>query len=343
MQSAIRNLSGVALAKPEASAKPGPQPAIAAPAAEADLSVDLAGVPLACPLLTASGTCGYADEYADFVDLRQLGAFVTKSITLKPRQGNEYPRIVETRAGMLNAIGLANVGLEKFLAEKVPLLARLGLPVFVNVAGTTVEDYLAVAEAVDGVGPIRGVELNISCPNVKEGGIQFGTRPEQVEKITAAVRKVCRRNILIVKLSPNVTDIAATAAAAVRGGADALSLINTFTAMVVDVERRRPVLANGTGGLSGPAIRPIAVRMVHEVYTKVAKPAGVPIIGMGGIQHLSDALEFLIAGASAVALGTALFVNPGCITDIRGGVADYLRRHGLARLGDLVGTLQTGK
>lgn len=327
------------------SATRNPQSAVpsASPAGEVDLSVDIAGVRLGCPLMTASGTCGYADEYSDFVDLRQLGAFITKSITVKPRLGNEYPRIVETRAGMLNAIGLANVGLDKFLGEKVPLLAKLGLPVFVNVAGTTIEDYLAVAEAVDGVGPIRGIELNISCPNVKEGGIQFGTHPDQVEKITAAVRKVCRRNILIVKLSPNVTDIAATAAAAVRGGANALSMINTFTAMVIDVERRRPVLANGTGGLSGPAVRPIAVRMVHEVYTKVARPAGVPIIGMGGIQYANDALEFLIAGASAVALGTALFVNPRCIVDIRQGIVDYLVRHGMKSLRELTGSLQTGK
>jgi len=305
-----------------------------------DLSVDLAGVKLACPLLTASGTCGYADEYADFVDLRRLGAFVTKSITLQPRAGNEYPRIVETRAGMLNAIGLANVGLERFLAEKVPLLERLGLPAFVNVAGTTIDDYVAVARRLDGVAPVRGIELNISCPNVKAGGIQFGTDPAQAEKITAAVKAVCGRNILIVKLSPNVTDIAATAAAAAAGGADALSLINTLTAMVVDVERRRPVLANGTGGLSGPAIRPVAVRMVHEVYTKVARPAGLPVIGMGGVQFADDALEFLLAGASAVALGTALFVNPACITEIRDGLADYLRRHGCTALRQIVGSLE---
>jgi len=304
-----------------------------------DLSVEIAGVKLANPLMTASGTCGYADEYGDFVDLTQLGAFVTKSITVAPRAGNDYQRVVETRAGMLNAIGLANVGLEAFLAEKVPLLEKLGLPVFVNVAGTTIDDYVAVAAALEDVKIVRGVELNISCPNVKAGGLQFGTDPDQVRLITAALRDVCKQNILIVKLSPNVTDIAAMAAAAVDAGADALSLINTFTAMAVDIEQRRPVLANGTGGLSGPAIRPIAVYMVHRVYTQVAKGAGVPIIGLGGIQTPSDALEFILAGATGLAIGTSLFIDPGCIVTIRDGIADYLTRHGIGSVRDLVGTL----
>ena len=293
--------------------------------------------------MTASGTCGYADEYADFVDLGLLGAFVTKSITRRPRTGNEYPRVVETRAGMLNAIGLANVGLDVFLKEKVPLLERLGLPVFVNVAGTDVEDYLAVAEALDDVNVVRGVELNISCPNVSAGGIQFGVDPEQVRKITAAIRKVCKRNILIVKLSPNVTDITVTARAAVDGGADAISLINTFTAMAVDVDTRRPILANATGGLSGPAIRPIAVYMVHRVHTEVAGPAGVPIIGMGGIQYASDALEFLLAGATGLAVGTAMFVDPASITAIQDGIADYLRRHGHDSIRQIIGTLDVSR
>jgi dihydroorotate dehydrogenase (NAD+) catalytic subunit len=306
---------------------------------EIDLSVEIAGVRLANPLMTASGTCGYGDEYADFVDLRQLGAFVTKSITLKPRAGNEYPRIVETRAGMLNAIGLANVGLEVFLAEKVGPLERLGVPVFVNVAGTTMEEYQAVAEALEKVPVVRGVELNISCPNVKAGGIQFGVEPQQVRQIVGEVRKVIRKNILIVKLSPNVTDIAATAAAAVDAGADALSLVNTFTAMAIDVERRRPILANATGGLSGPAIRPIAVYMVHRVYSQVAKAAGVPIIAMGGIQRAADALEFLLAGATGLAVGTALFVNPGCLLEIRDGLADYLHRHGFGSIRETIGAL----
>jgi len=306
-----------------------------------DLSVDVAGVRLARPLMTASGTCGYADEYADFVDLRRLGAFVTKSITREPRIGNDYQRVIETRAGVLNAIGLANVGLDAFLADKVPLLERLGLPVFVNVAGSTVEDYLAVVEALATVEVVKGVELNISCPNVSEGGIQFGVDAAQVEKITAAVKGVCGKNILIVKLSPNVTDITEIAAAAVAGGADALSLINTFTAMAIDVEKRRPILANGTGGLSGPAIRPIAVHMVRRVYTRVAKSAGVPIIAMGGIQYAHDALEFILAGATALAVGTAMFVDPNCIVTITDGIADYLTRHNHPRLTDIIGTLQT--
>jgi len=305
-----------------------------------DLSVDIAGVRLANPLMTASGTCGYGMEYADFVDLRQFGAFVTKSITLQPRVGNEYHRVVETRAGMLNAIGLANVGLERFVAEKVPPLEQLGLPVFVNVAGTAVEDYVAVARAMEELPVVRGVELNISCPNVKAGGIQFGTDPSAVEKITAAIRAVCRKNMLIVKLSPNVTDITATARAAVNGGAQALSLINTFTAMAIDTKTRRPVLANRTGGLSGPAIRPIAVYMVHRVYTEVAKPAGVPIIGMGGIQYANDAIEFLLAGATGLAIGTALFVDPRTPVTIRDGIADYLRRNGHRSVGEIVGALQ---
>lgn len=308
-----------------------------------DLSVDIAGVKLANPLMTASGTCGYANEYGDFMDLRQLGAFVTKSISADPRLGNEYPRVVETRAGMMNAIGLANVGLEAFLQDKVPQLEALGLPVFVNVAGTTIDDYLKVVQAMERVSIVRGVELNISCPNVKAGGIQFGTDPQQVRLITAEVRKACKKNILIVKLSPNVTDITATAAAAVDAGANALSMINTFTAMAVDVERRRPVLANVTGGLSGPAIRPIAVHMVHRVYTQVAKPAGVPIIGMGGIQYANDALEFLLAGATGLAIGTALFIDPASPLRIRDGIADYLRRHGFSGIRDIIGALNTQK
>ncbi|MEN6662359.1 MAG: dihydroorotate dehydrogenase [Phycisphaerae bacterium] len=305
------------------------------------MSIQLAGVPLTNPLMTASGTCGYADEYADFLNLSELGAFVTKSITVAPRQGNDYPRVVETRAGMLNAIGLANVGLQVFLEEKLPLLEKLNLPVFVNVAGTTVEDYLAVIKAMADVPVVRGVELNISCPNVKEGGIQFGTDPAQVHKITSAASEARGKNLLIVKLSPNVTDITATARAAVEGGAQVLSMINTFTAMAIDIEKRRAILGNRTGGLSGPAVRPIAVRMVHEVYSKVARPAGVPIIGMGGIQYAHDAIEFLLAGATGLAIGSALFVNPACIVDIKKGIQDYLRRHGHASVSQIVGALQT--
>ena len=305
-----------------------------------DLTVNIAGVELANPVMTASGTCGYATEYEDFVDLRQLGAFVTKSITAAARIGNAPQRIVETRAGMLNAIGLANVGLQRFLDEKIPQLEPLGLPVFVNVAGAAIEDYLTVTEALAEIPIVRGIELNISCPNVKEGGIAFGVDPEQVSKVTAAVKAVCGKNILIVKLSPNVTDITAIAAAAVEAGADALSLINTFTAMAIDVETRRPLLANNTGGLSGPAIHPVAVYMVHQVYTKVAKAAGVPLIATGGIQHWRDAVEFLLAGATGLAVGTALFTDPGCLVTIRDGVADYLRRHRCDSINDIIGAVQ---
>jgi dihydroorotate dehydrogenase (NAD+) catalytic subunit len=305
-----------------------------------DLSVNIAGVKLTNPLMTASGTCGYAHEYEPYVDLRQLGAFITKSITVRPRVGNPPTRVVETRAGMLNAIGLANVGLEVFLKEKVPLLEALDLPVFVNVAGTTIEDYLAVVEALAEVPVVSGVELNVSCPNVKEGGITFGIDPVQIEHITRRVKERCGKNILIVKLSPNVTDIAVTARAAIEAGADALSLVNTFTAMAVDVETARPLLANNTGGLSGPAIHPIAVYMVHRVYTQAARAAGVPIIAMGGIQHWRDAVEFLLAGATGLAVGTALFVNPACLLALRDGIADYLRRHGHESLAPIIGSLK---
>ncbi|MCK5114699.1 MAG: dihydroorotate dehydrogenase [Phycisphaerae bacterium] len=305
-----------------------------------DLSVNIAGVELDNPLMTASGTCGYSDEYADFVDLGELGAFVTKSISVAPRSGNEYPRIVETRAGMMNAIGLANVGLDVFISEKLPKLQAMNLPVFVNIAGVTQADYIQVAEALEDIDIVRGVELNISCPNVKAGGIQFGVDPSAVEKITAAVKKVTRKNKLIVKLSPNVSDITATAQAAVNGGADALSLINTLTAMAIDIDTQRPILANKTGGLSGPAIRPVAVYMVHRVYTQVAKPAGIPIIGMGGIQYASDAIEFLLAGATGLALGTSLFVDPRCIVEIKNGIRKYLADRDKSSVQDIIGALQ---
>ena len=305
-----------------------------------DLNVDIAGVRLTNPLMTASGTCGYAMEYADFVDLRQLGAFVTKSITVAPRTGHPPARVAETRAGMLNAIGLANVGLERFVSEKVPELEVLGLPVFVNVAGSTVEDYVTVTEAMASVEIVRGVELNISCPNVTAGGITFGIEPDQAATVTRAVKAASGKNKLIVKLSPNVTDITAIARAVVAAGADALSLVNTFTAMAIDVDARRPILANNTGGLSGPAIHPIAVYMVHRVYTQVARAANVPIIGMGGIQHWRDAVELLLAGATGLAIGTALFADPACIVAIRDGIAEYLRRHGHESITEIIGALQ---
>ena len=305
-----------------------------------DISVEFAGLKLANPVFTASGTCGYTDELADFMDVDALGGFITKSITLQPRKGNPTPRIVETDAGMLNAIGLANVGLERFVAEKLPLIEWMKAAVFVNVAGTTIEEYVAVVERLADEKAIAGFELNISCPNVKKGGISFGTDPAQVEEITRAVKKACESKVLIVKLTPAVTDISVTARAAVAGGADALSLINTFTAMVIDIETRRPVLANRTGGLSGPAIKPVAVYLVNKVYREVARDAGIPLLGLGGIRTAADAVEFMMAGATTVAVGTASFVEPDSAARIIDGIRDFCSRKKIARLDRLTGSLE---
>ena len=306
-----------------------------------NLAVRIGKLTLANPTMTASGTCGYADEYADFSDLSRLGSFVTKSISKLPRKGNESYRVIETRAGMLNAIGLANIGLDHFLSEKVPRLEKMGVPVIVNVPGWCTEDYADVAAKFDQDVPVvKGIELNVSCPNVKNG-LSFGTDPVRLAELVAAVRKRVSRCTLIVKLSPNVSDIALTARAAVEAGADCLSLVNTFTAMVVDIEKARPMLANATGGLSGPAIKPIAVYMVHRVYTQVAKAHNIPIIGMGGIQTWQDAVEFLLAGATGIAVGTALFVDPSIPQKICDGLGAYLLRKGKTSIQDIIGTLNT--
>ena len=304
-----------------------------------DIMVDFAGIRLANPVFTASGTCGYADELADFMDVNCLGGFITKSITLKPRKGNATPRIVETDSGMLNAIGLANIGLDKFIEEKLPILEKMNAAVFVNVAGQTIDEYVAVVQRLSSEKAIAGFELNISCPNVKKGGISFGTKPEQVKEITSAVKKAAGQKVLMVKLSPTVTDISVIARAAVEAGADALSLVNTFTAMVVDIETRKPVLANRTGGLSGPAIKPIAVHLVNKVYNEVAKSHGIPILGVGGIRTASDAVEFIIAGASAVGIGTANFIEPGCAAKIIEGIKKYCVRKEIVNIKELVGSL----
>src|SRR3954465_11017305 len=304
-----------------------------------DLSVNLRGLSLNNPTLTCSGTCGYAFEYADFMELSRLGAFVTKSITREERPGNEPTRIVETRAGMLNAIGLANVGLDRFLAEKVPLLRKMPCPVVVNVAGHSYDDYTETCAAMDGLDCVAAVELNVSCPNVKDG-LTFGTNPGRLKELTAAVKGVLPHKPLMVKLSPNVEDVTVTARAAVDGGADVLTLVNTFTAMAVDIYKRRPRLANVTGGLSGPAIKPIAVHMVSRVYRQVAKHAGVPIIGMGGIQTWQDAAEFILAGATGLGIGTALFVDPATPNKIREGLKGGVARREVERLTDLVGALE---
>ena len=304
-----------------------------------DLSADLAGLRLARPTLTCSGTCGYAFEYADFTDLSRLGAFVTKSITRHERAGNEPHRVVETRAGMLNAIGLANVGLDRFVVEKVPLLERMPCPVIVNVAGHSTPDYVETVAGVAGVACVAAVELNVSCPNVADG-LTFGTHPGRLRELVREVKAVMPSKPLLVKLSPNVEDITATAAAAVDGGADVLSLVNTFTAMAVDVNTRRPRLANVTGGLSGPAVKPIALHLVSRVYRNVARHSRTPIVGMGGVQSWQDAAEFVLAGASAVAVGTALFVDPATPERIADGLDAWLAKNGVARLADLVGALE---
>jgi len=307
-----------------------------------DISVDFAGVRLANPVFTASGTCGYGDELADFMDVNVLGGFITKSITLKPRKGNATPRIVETDSGMLNAIGLANIGLDTFVEEKLPVLEKLSTAVFVNVAGETIDEYVAVAQRLAGEAAIAGFELNISCPNVAKGGISFGTEPLQAAEITSRVKEVVGEKVLMVKLSPAVTDISVIARAAVDGGADALSLVNTFTAMVIDIESRKAVLANRTGGLSGPAIKPIAVHLVNKVYNEVAKGCGIPILGLGGIRTASDAVEFIIAGASVVGIGTANFIEPGCAVKIIEGIKKYCVRKEIKSIKELVGSLEAG-
>lgn len=306
----------------------------------ADISVEFAGMRLKNPVFTASGTCGYGDELADFVDVNQLGGFITKSITLKARKGNATPRIVETNSGMLNAIGLANIGLDKFIEEKLPILEKFTTAVFVNVAGETIKEYVAVTERLAGEKVVAGIELNISCPNVSKGGISFGTDPQQVAEITSAVKKAAGEKVLMVKLSPAVTDISVTARAAVDSGADALSLINTFPAMAIDIESRKAVLANKTGGLSGPAIKPVAVYLVNKVYNEVAGRNGIPILGLGGIRNASDAIEFIIAGASAVAVGTANFVEPGCTVKIIEGIREYCKRKEVTNIKELTGSLK---
>ena len=307
---------------------------------DVDISVDFAGILLANPVFTVSGTCGYADELGDFMDVNCLGGFITKSITLKPRKGNAPPRIVETDSGMLNAIGWANVGLDRFIEEKLPVIRKMSPAVFVNVAGETIADYVAVVERLAAESGIAGFELNISCPNVEHGGVSFGTDPAQITKITKAVKEASSDKVLMVKLSPNVTDIGIIAQAAVDAGADALSLVNTFTAMVIDIETRRPVLANRTGGLSGPAIKPVAVYLVNKVYNDVAKERGVPILGLGGIRTASDAVEFILAGASAVGIGTANFIEPDCAEKIIDGIKEYCVRNKTENIKELVGSLE---
>lgn len=304
-----------------------------------DLSVDVAGIRLANPVMTASGTSGYGPEFAEYFDIHKLGAFVTKAISAEPRKGNPPPRTVETPAGMLNAIGLANVGLERFITEKIPYLQGLGIPVIVNVVGHSVEDYQVVCRRLDAIECVAGLELNVSCPNVADG-LEFGTDPDRLGRLVATVRPEVKRAKLIVKLSPNVTDIAEPARAAVVSGADALSVINTLRGMAINTDTLKPMLANRTGGLSGPAIKPVALYMVHRVYSQVARDAEVPIISMGGISNWRDAVEFLLAGATALAVGTALFVDPCTPLQICDGLAEYLEGRGMTSVRELIGQLE---
>jgi dihydroorotate dehydrogenase (NAD+) catalytic subunit len=297
-----------------------------------NLSIDFAGIKLKNPVLTASGTFGYGEEYAEFVDLNKLGGVIVKGVSLKPIKGNPPPRIWETPSGMLNAIGLENPGVDVFLSEKLPYLRQFDTAVIVNVFGYSIEEYVGVAERLDNVPGVAGLEVNISCPNVKAGGIVFGTNLKSAFELLSAVRKAVKLPI-IAKLSPNVTDITEFAKAAQDAGCDGLSLINTLLGMAIDVRCMRPRLANRTGGLSGPAIRPVAVRMVWQV----AKSVSLPIIGMGGIVTGEDAMEFILAGASAVAVGTANFINPKATLDVLGGIESLMVEQGISDIKDIIG------
>lgn len=299
-----------------------------------NLSVDLCGVRLKNPVIAASGCFGFGREMAAFSDLDALGGIALKAVTLERREGNPPPRVAETPSGVLNSVGLQNPGLAAFLREEVPWLETLDTALFANIAGSTSDEYCRVAEGM-GETAIPFVELNISCPNVREGGAAFGARPEQVGAITRAVRAVCRKK-LIVKLSPNTADIAENALAAQEAGADGVSLINTLMGMAVDVHTRRPILGNVTGGLSGPAVRPVALRMVWQA----ARAVRIPVIGMGGILTGEDAVAFLLAGARAVMVGTAHLIHPDACLRVAAGIGEYMRRHGVADVNELIGTLE---
>ncbi|MGD9019247.1 MAG: dihydroorotate dehydrogenase [Desulfuromonadales bacterium] len=300
-----------------------------------NMAVEIAGIKLRNPVMPASGTFGYGEEYAPFLDLEKIGAIVTKGLSLKPKAGNPTPRIAETISGMLNAIGLQNVGIEAFIQHKMPFLRTVNTPVIANFFGNTLEEYGEVAKRLNDIPEIAAGELNISCPNVKQGGIVFGTDPVAASEVVALVRKNLQKP-LIVKLTPNVTDITVVARAVEEAGADAIACINTITGMSVDIHTRKPRIANRTGGLSGPAIRPIAVRMVHQVVQSVA----VPVIGIGGISRPMDALEFLIVGARAVQVGTANFVDPSVMQTIIEGIEEFCIDEGIEDIHDLIGSLK---
>ncbi|HTZ17852.1 MAG TPA: dihydroorotate dehydrogenase [Dissulfurispiraceae bacterium] len=299
------------------------------------LSVEIGGLKLKNPVMTASGTFGYGEEYSEFVDLNRLGAIVVKGLSIGPKSGNPTPRIFETASGMLNAIGLQNIGVKAFIADKLPFLRQFSTPVIANFFGDSVEEFVGAAEELSGADGIHGLEMNISCPNKQAGWCIFGTDPKIMSEVVTSVRKNTKLP-LIVKLSPNVTNIGAMARIAEDAGADAVSLINTITGMAIDIRRRRPVLANVTGGLSGPAVKPVAVRMVWET----CKAVKIPVIGLGGIMNASDALEFLIAGATGVAVGTANFVNPLATVQVIEGIEMFLREEGVSDINDLIGSMK---
>ncbi len=301
-----------------------------------NMTVDIGGLVIKNPVMTASGTFGYGEEYAPYLDLERLGAIIVKGLSLKPKAGNYPPRIIETPSGMLNAIGLENVGVESFIKEKLPPLKELAVPIIANIFGETVEDYMKVAEILSEAGGVSGLEINISCPNIKKGGIDFGTDPDLAFEVTRSVKKVTHLPV-IAKLTPNVTDITLIAKSVVDAGADAVSLINTLKGMSVDIVKRIPHLKNITGGLSGPAVKPVALRMVWEV----ARSISAPVIGLGGIMNAEDALEFLIAGATAVQVGTANFIDPGATMNILDGIDRYMEEKGIDNITDLTGSLRT--
>ena len=305
-----------------------------APVATPSLAVELAGLQLKNPLIAASGTFGYGVEYEGLIDLSTLGGIVSKGLYLEPRDGCPTPRIVETPSGLLNAIGLQGIGVRNFVRDVLPRLLRHDTALFVNVCGDSVDEYAEVTRCLDGAPGVKGIEINISCPNVKQGGMAFGGDPKMTAEVVAAVRRITRMPV-IPKLSPNVADIALFARVCEDSGADAISCINTLLGLAIDVETRRPRLAYGTGGLSGPAIRPIAVRMTWQA----ARAVRIPVLGVGGISTAGDALEFLIAGARAVQVGTANFVDPGLYDRVSAGLRDYLARHQLASINDVVGSL----
>jgi len=301
----------------------------------ADLKVRIGELELQNPVMTASGTFGYGTEFEDFIDINRLGAIIVKGTTLEPRQGNPYPRMAETPSGMLNAVGLQNKGVAYFIEHIYPAISQYKTSVIVNVNGSTIEEYVALTEKLNDLDHIPAIELNISCPNVKMGGMAFGTQCKAAADVTRAVRKAWNRT-LIVKLSPNVTSITDIAKSVEAEGADAVSLINTLMGMAIDSETRRPVLSTVTGGLSGPAVKPVALRMVWQVSNAVK----IPVIGLGGIMNAADAIEFLLAGATAIQVGTANFIDPRISVQILDGISDYLTRHKLASVKELIGGLK---